>query len=465
MPMQNDESTVQTNPAELEPTPQEATVQPRILCVDDEPNVLSALSRLLSANGMTVRVAESGEAGLALLEEAAAEVVISDMGMQGMNGAEFLQAVRKRWPESVRILLCGQADAATLIEAVNQGEIARYIAKPWNDDKLIEDVRETIERARQLQERSQIAATVQRRAEELRALQNSLEQNASATKAELTQVNERLKNNFVVSLKVFASLIESRRTQMAGHSRRVADMARKVATRLELEPVLVQEVFVAGLLHEVGKLAFSDDLLDTPVASMKPWQLQDYRAHPVRAEQLLMPLQDLRGAAGSIGAQLERFDGGGHPNHLRGRAIVIGARILAVCADYDNLLIGTLVPRRLKPREAQAVIENSSGKRYDPWVTEAFLAVLNGDPPAAAAAAAKASKAAKASINELVLCGNDLVENMILTRDLFSPSGLMMLPAGNTFNARLIDKVLSFEKGAGVPLTIYVQGPAPTKSI
>ena len=462
--MENDVSrdlTALTDPTGPAAAPETTAPQSSVVCVDDEPHTLSALGRLFNANGMNTRVANSGAAGIALLEEGAADIVISDMGTAGMNGAEFLQVVCQRWPDSVRILIGDTADAATLIEAVNRGEITRFIAKPWNDDQLIEQVLETNDQARQLRERAEIAATSQRRTEELRALENSLEQNASATKAELTQVNERLKNNFVVSLKVFASLIESRRTQMAGHSRRVADMARKVATQLELEPVLVQEVFVAGLLHEVGKLAFSDDLLDTPVAIMKPWQLQGYRAHPARAEQLLMPLQDLRGAAGSIGAQLERFDGGGYPNHLRGRAIVIGARILAVCADYGNLQIGTLVPRHLKPREAQMVIETSSGKRYDPWVIEAFLAVLNGDPPAATAKAA-ASKAFTAPPNELVLSGNDLVENMILSRDLFSPSGLMMLPAGNAFSQRLIEKVLHFEKGTGVPLTIYVQGPAPT---
>ncbi len=458
--MENDAATDLIDPNEPDVAPEAVPAQPTILCVDDEPNVLSALSRLFRDHGMTVRVADSGAAGIALLEESAADVVISDIRMSGINGIEFLQAVCQRWPDTVRILLTGQADAATMIDAVNQGEISRYIAKPWDDDQLISQVRETFERARQMQERAQITNTAQRRAEELRALKDSLEQNASATKAELTQVNERLKNNFVVSLKVFASLIESRRTQMAGHSRRVADMARKVATWLELEPVLVQEVFVAGLLHEVGKLAFSDELLDTPVATMKPWQLQDYRAHPARAEQLLMPLQDLRGVAGSIGAQLERFDGGGYPNHLRGRAIVIGARILAVCADYDNLQIGVLAPRHFKPREAQAVIETSSGKRYDPWVIEAVLAVLNELPRPSASKAAVSP--ATAPPNELVLSGSDLVENMILARDLFSPSGLLMLPAGNSFDQRLIDKVLAFEKGAGAPLTIYVVSPEPT---
>ncbi len=443
-PMETDQST--------EPRMPEA--RPGVLCVADAPDVLASLRRLFHAAGITVRIADSGASGIAMLEQSVADVVISDMSMPGMNGAEFLQEVNRRWPDTVRILLTAQTDTTTVIEAVNQGEISRYIPKPWDDDQLLEQVRETFERSRQQRESAQIAAMALRRAEELHALKKNLEQNASATKAELTQANERLKNNFVVSLKVFASLIECRRPQMAGHSRRVADLARKIATRLELEAALVQEVFVAGLLHEVGKLGFTDELLDTPVASMKPWQLQDYRAHPARAEQMLMPLQDLRGAATSIGAQLERFDGGGHPNHLRGRAIVIGARILAVCADYDNLQLGVLAPRQLKPKQAQAVIESSSGKRYDPWVIEAFQAVLNGDAPATAVV--KTPKVA-----ELVVSGTDLKEGMVLSRDLVSPSGLMMLPAGHAFDARLIEKVLHFERGATVSLTIYIQPPAP----
>ena len=130
--MENDESTDLSDPPDPDPDPasEAAVSNPAILCVDDEPNVLSALSRLFRAHGMTVRVAESGAAGVALLEESAADVVISDMRMPGMNGADFLQVVRERWPETVRILLTGQADAASIIDAVNQGEISRYITKP-----------------------------------------------------------------------------------------------------------------------------------------------------------------------------------------------------------------------------------------------------------------------------------------------------------------------------------------------
>jgi len=427
-------------------------VKGTILCVDDEPNILSSLRRLFRGPGYQVRVAESGAAALQALETEPADIVISDMRMPEMDGAQFLGQVRERWPQTVRFLLSGQADVASIIDAVNQGAISRYITKPWDDNELLQAVGDALERRVLEQDKSRLAAIALTRAEELKALNASLEQNVSASKDELTAVNERLKNNFVVSLKVFSSLIEVRRAHLSGHSRRVADLARKIATKLGLEAALVQEVFVAGLLHELGKLGFSDELIDTPVASMKPWQLQEYRQHANRAEQMLMPLQDLRGAAASIGAQLERFDGAGYPNQLRGRAILVGARILAVCADYDNLQIGVLAPRKLSAAQAQAVIRGSGGKRYDPWVVGGFEAVLNGDPTVN-------PSAPPTSLSELVLSAGDLEDGMTLSRDLFSPGGLLMLSANHVIDVRLIEKMLNFERSSGGTLTIYVKGP------
>lgn len=146
-------------------------------------------------------------------------------------------------------------------------------------------------------EKARLEQIAHTRTDELKALNASLVQDVTASKDELAQANKRLKGDFVTSLKVIAGLIESRRKFMIGHARRVADLAHRLATRLALEPALVHEVFVAGLLHDVGKLAFTDGLLDTPVASMTKSQLQQFRQHPARAEELLMPLQDLRGVA------------------------------------------------------------------------------------------------------------------------------------------------------------------------
>lgn len=436
-----------------------------ILCVDDEPSVLAALRRVLKASGYSVRIADSAATGLQLLEKEEIDLVISDMRMPQMDGARFLGLVRERWPGVMRILLTGQADVESIADAINSGDVYRYIAKPWDDDDIVLQVRLALERRSFELEKARAEQIARIRTAELKALNASLEQNVSASKDELSQVNKQLKSNFIVSLKVFASLIETRRRQLVGHARRVADLARKLASRLELEPALVHEVFVAGLLHDVGKLAFADELLDTPVANMNPRQLQLYRQHPARAEELLMPLQDLRGAAASIGAQMERFDGSGFPRQLRGRAILVGARILAVCSDYDNLQIGVLAPRLLTPREALGIVERSAGQRYDPWVVEAFSAMMRGRPAKSTgnmqAGAADTSSPVEAE-DDLLIDSADLVEGMVLSSDLISPGGLMMLPAGHSIDLRLIQKMRDFEKTDNSKLVIRVRKPEST---
>ncbi len=439
------------------------TATPRILCVDDEPDVLATLRGIFKANGYSVRVADCAAAGLRLLDGETFDLVLSDQSMPETDGAHFLSRVHARWPHTVRILMTSADDtAATVDRAVIQG----VITKPWNDQDLLAQVRKALEKA-------QMERLARNRTEELRALNASLVQDASASRDELAQANQRLKSNFIVSIKVFASLMETRRKHLVGHARRVAELAHKLAIGLQLEPALVHEVLIAGLLHDIGKLAFPDALLDTPVANMSPRQLEAYRLHPARAEQLLMPLQDLRGAAASIAAQLERFDGTGFPRKLQGRAILVGARILAVCADYDNLQIGMLGPRWLTPHQALAVIEDAAGKRYDPWVVAAFSAMLRGRPDAAAfeaqpdddlhATPDSNSAAAAEELDDLLVSVNNLDPGAILSRDLITPGGLMMLPAGHTIDDRLIRKMAEFERTDNVELPVYIRKPAETQ--
>ncbi|MBP6504689.1 MAG: HD domain-containing protein, partial [Rhodoferax sp.] len=288
--------------------------------------------------------------------------------------------------------------------------------------------------------------------EQLRQLNTSLEAKVAARTSELAQANERLKNSFLVGIKVFSTLIEMRGDGLAGHARRVAILARTLARRMGLGETAIQEVFVAGLLHEIGKIGFNDTLLGTPVSRLSPFQLQEYRQHPSRAEALLMPLQELQGAVTVIAAQLERVDGGGHPNHLRGDAIPIGARILALASDYDNLQMGVLVPRKLTPAQAQVIIERSSTLRYDPQVVEAFSALQRGDAPVV-------EVPAQPQVAAMVAAASDLRPGMVLARDLIGANGLMMLSATHVLDEPMIQKLLDFEKSFGVELTVHIVAP------
>ncbi len=437
--------------------PEPETTQTRrttILCVDDEPSILSALRRLFRAHGFQVLAAESGKAGLALLETEAVDLVISDMRMPEMDGVVFLEHVRQRWPDILRLLLTGYADITSIMGAINRGEIYRYIAKPWDDNDIILTVQGALERSALEKEKKRLEALVLRQNEELKTINASLEIKVEQRTSELRHANaalmganERLKSNFLTSIKMFTALIELRDSKLAGHSRRVADLARRLAQTLGLDVKQVQEVFVAGLLHAIGKVGFDDTLLGTPVAGMNPHQLDVYRKHPKRAEQLLMPLSELKSTVEIIGAQLERYDGSGYPNGVASRHIPLGARILAVASDFHSLQVGVQEARPLSRQQALAVVLQGKGHQYDPLVVEALESLEGG-----VAEEAPQPDAAR----EKTVRSHELQAGMVLARDLISPSGLLLLTAGHVLDDAVIRKIIAFERSVELKLTAGV---------
>lgn len=118
----------------------------KILCVDDEQNVLNALRRLFLDDDYVILTANSGPDGPALQETEQAQVIISDYRMPSMNGVEFLREVNKKWPDTVRIVLSGYADTSAIVSAINEGQIYKFIPKPWNDDELKVTIANAVER-------------------------------------------------------------------------------------------------------------------------------------------------------------------------------------------------------------------------------------------------------------------------------------------------------------------------------
>ncbi|MBI3285024.1 MAG: response regulator [Burkholderiales bacterium] len=422
---------------------------PRILCVDDEPNILSSLRRLFRTKGYQVLTANGGHEGLAVLETENVDLVISDMRMPVMDGAVFLEHVRARWPDTIRLLLTGFSDVQSIIDAINRGEIYRYIAKPWDDNDIVLVVRQALERKALEREKQRLEELTQRQNEELKALNASLESKVEERTAELRRahesllhVNEKLKNSFLTSIKVFSNVIEMRGGKLAGHTRRVADLARKIARKLGLEAREVQEIFVAGLLADIGKIGFSDELLATPVSQLNSEQLGQFHKHTVRAEQLLMPLEDLQATAKILRSQHERFDGLGFPDGLKDTDIPLGARILALASDYDNLQIGSLVPRRLHPDDAQAVILRGAGNRYDEKVVAAFKHVASNSVD---------------DIEEVELTVTKLRPDMVLAADIITKEGILLLPADHVLDQHLIDKLKLYDTSGGAKLTARIR--------
>ena len=132
----------------------------KILCVDDEPNILRSLQWLLQKE-YEVHTALSGQDGLALIGQHDFDAVVSDQRMPGMMGSEFLREVRLRSPRTMRMLLTGYSDLAAILRSVNEGEVFRFIHKPWKFNELLEVVGEAVQIAQATLPEVSSAETVQ----------------------------------------------------------------------------------------------------------------------------------------------------------------------------------------------------------------------------------------------------------------------------------------------------------------
>lgn len=145
----------------------------RILIVDDEPHVISALVRGLDEEPYLITGAHGGKEALGLMAEQRYKVVISDEKMPGMDGAEFLGAVKDLYPETVRIMLTGHASVEATMRAVNSGEIYRFFTKPWDETELKLALRSAVEKYDLEEENRRLLRTVKRQSQELKYLEKS----------------------------------------------------------------------------------------------------------------------------------------------------------------------------------------------------------------------------------------------------------------------------------------------------
>jgi response regulator RpfG family c-di-GMP phosphodiesterase len=354
----------------------------------------------------------------------------------------------------VRILLTGYADVDSTVAAINKGEIYRYLSKPWNDQEVLLVVRHAIERRQLERENRRLEELTRKQNVDLQQLNEGLEALVEQRTVEmrraldsLAQANAKLKSGFLTSIKVFSNLIELREGREAGHSRRVAELARRIAQHLALSQAEIQDVMLAGLLHDVGKIGLPDAAMAKPESQMNAEERAQLRKHPARGEAALMALDQLRSVAVLLRSHHERFDGQGYPDGLRGKAIPLGARILAVANDFDALQLGRLSPLRHAAAEARAVIQQAAGKSYDPKVVAAFLELVN----------APASATASAASRETELPVRSLQPGMALTRDLISREGVLLLAADYVLDAALIRQFLEFEHASGEHLTVHIR--------
>ena len=154
--------------------------EPTLLCVDDERSILHALKRLFRKEPYRFLIAQNGQEALSVLDEEEVQVIISDYRMPDMTGTALLREVKQRFPETVRVVLSGYADVDVIMESINEGEIYRYLSKPWNDEELRVTIHQCFDRFRLMQENARLVEQVRVQNESLKELNEDLERTVEA---------------------------------------------------------------------------------------------------------------------------------------------------------------------------------------------------------------------------------------------------------------------------------------------
>jgi len=413
----------------------------RVLVVDDERNVVSALRRALRPQGFEVLTAFSGEEAMEILAREPVDAIVCDMRMPGISGAEVLRESRVLAPDAVRILLTGYADVSATVKAVNEGEIFRFMVKPWEDVILVQGLREGLERRALLRERDALEQLTLHQNEELRRLNEGLEKTVSQRTAHLDKAlanletaGRQLREDFSATVRLLSSLIASRSGLSSHCPPRIARMLRPVGPLLGLTAQQINDVVFAALLQDIGKLSLKDELLRRPLVAMTGEERATVLKHPGVAVAHLAALPSLAPAALVLGSLYENFDGSGIPGKRSGTDIPLGARLLRVITDYVHMLEGVMDWSPLSDEAAVRHLRRFRGTVYDPACLDAFLRSVN-------------QPVAQPATQALVSTQN-LRPGMCLSKDLFASTGTLLLAQGQILDEALIHHIRRFEECA-----------------
>ncbi len=330
-------------------------VIPRLLVVDDEPTILGALSKFLRSRGYDVQTASSGAEALEKLGQGKFKLILCDVRMPGMTGVEVVTQALALDGDLAIVMLTGVNDAPTATDALSRGAMD-YLLKPVE----LADLHQAIERALHRRELLIDRRNVDRIIRE--------------------EVDARTKELEAMSLGTVHALInamEAKDIYLRGHSERIAELAASIADALGLDEDTVENVRVAGRLHDIGKIGTRESVLNKP-GKLTSEEYEHVKDHVRLSMEILKPLSIVRDAMEYVQDHHERWDGKGYPSGKAGDDISIGGRILAAADAFDALTSQRPYREPKSPKDTLTYLESLVGTMLDPRVYEALTNVVRG---------------------------------------------------------------------------------------
>ena len=308
----------------------------KILLVDDEENNLMLLYRTLRGKYDIVKTTSPLDA-IELMKTQTFHLILSDHKMPEMDGVELLKHVYENYPETVRILVTAFSDISILIGSINDAKIYRYIKKPFNPTEL------------------------------------ELVVDAGLEYFQLKKDNEVLINDlkelFTGTIKAIIEALDAK------DSYTVTYYSLKLAEKIGLSPVEHGRIELAGLLHDIGMIGVSDDVL-LKTERLTEYEFNEIKSHVNHGVRILEDIKQLKDVITIIKYHHEHFDGNGYPYGIKGEEIPISSRIIAIADAYDGMVSNRAYRQAMQPEAALNVLENLAGKQFDPQLVQAFKEIL-----------------------------------------------------------------------------------------
>lgn len=410
-----------------------------ILIVDDEPIVLTALKFTLEREGFHIVSCTSPLKALAILAERDFAVIISDQRMPEMMGLDFLVESRALRPQASRILITAVLALPTIVDAINRGEIFRFVAKPWLREELIATVRNAVQRHELVTRNDVLQAETQRLNSQLTEANTNLEarvRDLEQQRQRLDAANHELAQNYEHSLELCRRILTTYDPVLGGQAKTLVEFATQMAATDKFNDAERHALRTAAWLCDLGLIGVPREMLRA--FRLKSDQLSERERamlhnHPVYG-QTLAALVDSHADVGEvIRAHHECYDGRGYPDGLVGDSIPWPARCLAVAVGY--------VESGLTKTAAIDALLAKSGTAYDPEAVRLFLKVSN---------LVQLPK----QVREIML--HELEPGMVLANGIYSPHGLLLIGEGQSLNPGTIAKIRSHNQTTPISQRLLV---------
>ena len=450
-----------------------------LLLVDDEKAIIRALNRLFRKEGYNIMTAESGAEGLDKLHQSERPVsmIISDQRMPEMNGAQFLEKAKEIYPEAIRYLLTGYSDLDAVIHAINEGEIHRYLNKPWNDEDLVLQVRQSLEHLELASENRRLTALTIEQNKKLSELNKGLERKVQERTKEVIEKNNALENinrmleeSFMGSIRLLVSLVEILNPLLGKQMRQTAHWARLVAEDFDLGASDLDKIEMAGMIHDIGLLGFPEEIWCKEIEQLKDENRKLYHEHPTIASIILENVEKLADVGEIVLFHHEYVNGEGFPNGLKGDQIPLGSRIILVASDYSRIVLTW-------PRDVKKLMGHAR-RQFEPEVWKGLT--ISDDPESIIEEVAEKKlllgcnqkydvevvstliKKVRASRNiapTLTLSLDKIKEGMVLMEDLKLNDGRLLLTKGTRLKGTSVVSIQGIGARGLIPNKLSISVP------